>query len=673
MTVTQSTYAALQWLREQLRMNTPKPWRIFAPKLLPYIPLVVQRIDACLEEPLDVHVPGGFPLAGSPALARLEKLTAALRANLAAPAVAELMPYLRRGLGDAGIRPDSWLPRMSVGRALSLLQASGACGDATGPHRWHEPVAALAQHAAEEIAAAKQLHHPSEHRNATIRRQDAERMAGELRALLPALRELDLLADQLARGGMRKELVELYWRFVRRWLVVPATHSFMESIGRSLCAAASASNQYDVSENVLQWLQAQFREMVLELPLAGEPDIIVSVGDSVEPGVTGFVIPAGIDEREFAMQAESVLPGKGLWGGGKEDRVSVPVPWPTARRNEPGFAGLASVGVVKEPITSLGHEWSKRWGLHPERPLSATALPSLLTCPYRFLLERIAHVHPSPHPASTQALDPTAFGALVHDVFAAFLKRFGREFCAGHADVPHWQERISRLAAEHFEGFLRSYPLWGDANHTRELLRLQSALQELVAAEWRLEPCEFLAAEHRFGEPRGLNIQAREVQLYIRGAIDWLVRTPRGIAVRELKTTATRVTEPVCLDARRALQLGLYVLAVEGGALGDPEPVADAAVVIVSPGGVQRWAVVGKSLQELRSRTLEAIEVAVTLLQSGKFPRTPAMTDCFRCPFFAYCGEEAVATASCATDADAQKFYAWRTASSVGFAGSEQR
>ncbi len=677
MTVTQSAYAALQWLRQQVRKRTPKPWWILVPRPLPYVPLVSQRIEACLEQPLSVSIPWGMPFAGSPALARLQKLNAALAADLAAEAVAALVPYLRRGLSDGGTDPRSWLPRMSPDRALALLQATGACSAYTGPRRWHDRLASLMKRAAEEIAAAKRSRDASTQRSATIRQQEAERVAGELRALLPALRELDLLAERFERGGSRRELLEHYWAFARRWLVLPLARSAVESVERLSFASAAGSEAsgQQAADDFFPWLDGTLQTLVLQLAPTAEPDVIIALAGSAVQAGSVFLVPPGSDEAHFASEFTTDSPCEPIPVFRLGSGLVEPKAWSVGQMSTACSSGTAAADCAENQMPSLGAEWVG-WGLRPERPLSATALPLLLTCPFRFFLERLAHVHPSRPVVSTERLEASAFGALVHDVFSAFLVRYGREFFARDENLGYWMERIDAVGRERFEALLEMYPLWGESRRTRELARLQAALQFLIAREWEEPPREFWGAECRFGEPHGVSLLVSGAPLYVRGSIDWLARTPRGLAVRELKTVGTTVAEPGRLHVRRYLQLGLYVLAIEAGALGAVTRVADAAVVLLSPSGVQRWHAEQKSLEQLRMHTVQAMEVAAGLLRAGKFPRTPSPDDCVSCPFFHYCGEEAASNAvrgcSGLPDEELRRFYAWRESSRRGLLGGDE-
>ncbi len=679
MTVTQCVYAAIQWLREQLETRAPKPWWVLVPKPVPYVPLLVQRIDVCIRQPLSVFIACGMPFAGSPALARLRKLNGALCRNLSAHAVAALAPYLRRGVADGGKSPSSWLPRVSPERALLLLQASGACAEPSGPHRWHERMASLLERTTKGVAAAKQSTDMSERRQTAIRRQELERLAREVRVLLPSLRDLDDLAERFARGGTRQELLEHYWRFVDRWLVMPMTPPLQESVVR-LCftsAAASKERRSESAEEFVSWLEGTLQSLVLDVPHCAAPDITIALQRPIERSGSVFRMREGSDEAHFTSSSPTGVPLPPAAATSIAFDRAVAHPWVAGQRNLRDVVERVSAGSEEAGVCFVGPPGSVRWGLEPGRPLSATALALLLTCPYRFLLERVAHVHPLQRKASTKHFEASAFGTLVHEAFAAFLKWHGAAFFARNGTLRDWLECVRALVVEHFEARLRTYPLWGETNQAEELLRLQASLERLVAAEWKQPPREFLAVEYRFGEPSGVRLRGSRTPLYVRGSIDWLDRTARGLTVGELKTVAITVAEPTRLDFRRYLQLGVYVLAIESGALGNAETVSDAAVVMVNPSDVRRWQANGRSLQQVRERTAEAVEVATVLLQSAKFPRTPAVSDCMYCPFFTYCGEAAASDAVRASletaDEELQAFYTWRGVYREGLRTRDQR
>jgi hypothetical protein len=217
-------------------------------------------------------------------------------------------------------------------------------------------------------------------------------------------------------------------------------------------------------------------------------------------------------------------------------------------------------------------------------------------------------------------------------------------------------------------------PLWGEAVQEGALAQVRNMVQQLLASEWRQPPSKFVAVEWRFGEPQGVEVTLATTAVFVRGAIDWVVQAhDDGVVVRELKTATGGLAARSRVPARQLLQLGAYVLALESARVVDA-PVARAELVLVGPDGVRRACLVQGSLCELRQRTGRALEVARNLIDSGLFPRTPAASDCARCPFLAHCGEDAAARSAQALAATSNPaladFLRWRTREALGFEAS---
>jgi hypothetical protein len=196
-------------------------------------------------------------------------------------------------------------------------------------------------------------------------------------------------------------------------------------------------------------------------------------------------------------------------------------------------------------------------------------------------------------------------------------------------------------------------------------------VQQLLASEWRQPPSKFVAVEWRFGEPQGVEVTLATTSVFVRGAIDWVVQAhDDGVVVRELKTATGGLAARGRVPARQLLQLGAYVLALESARVVDAA-VARAELVLLGSDGVRRACLVQGSLCELRQRTGRALEVARNLIDSGLFPRTPAASDCARCPFLAHCGEDAVARSAQALAATSNPaladFLRWRTREALEF------
>ncbi len=280
-------------------------------------------------------------------------------------------------------------------------------------------------------------------------------------------------------------------------------------------------------------------------------------------------------------------------------------------------------------------------GLVPERPISATAVTTLLNCPHRFLLERVLYLgEPTPRP-STDVISPIVYGSLFHAVAERLFREAGAAICRREGTIDHWVMRARTIAAEQFEALRYKYPMRGDDGIARERERLLRQIEQLVRYEWQLPPREYLASELPFGETQAVRLELDGGDVYVRGAIDRIDRLgPAALSVRDLKTGRVRDFGEDPINPGRDLQIGLYVLAVEATGYGGAH-VGAAAYVHPSAAQEPDRAFTGPELDVLRRQTREWLSIARQLLSAGAFPRTPNAEDCTYCPFLAACGEGA--------------------------------
>ncbi|MCX8070862.1 MAG: PD-(D/E)XK nuclease family protein [Candidatus Binatia bacterium] len=474
-----------------------------------------------------------------------------------------------------------------------------------------------------------------------VRAQEAQRVIRELRPILPALRELDSLADALTRGGTLTELLDRYWSFARKWLVMPMPAETRNAVREALRPPAVEGEEGVAGGEFLHWLSRRLNALVIPGNQMLDPHVVVMTGFPERGAEPLFVMPRGDDEEAFARTPDQ-SPHGALPHATSASETVTNRQWNSSLAN--GRAGTRerkALAPAKLLFLEIDPAWLQDWGSRAGRPVSATGLALFLSCPYRFALERMARLQPPAPHLHTARISPHVFGELVHGGVEAFLRRSGAEFYRRVRDVFHWLECARGLVEDKFASFLDSYPLWGMEARTRELARLQVAVRKVILDEWNSQAGEFVAAELRFGEPVGVRLQVSQREFYVRGSIDWLIRLPEGLAVRELKTVGQALGEAQGLDLRQGLQLGLYVVAAEAGALVEKGSVHEATILTVNPDRVQRTLIATTALQSLRETTERALGVMFSLVRTGFFPRTPAAGDCVRCPFFAHCGEEA--------------------------------
>jgi RecB family exonuclease len=280
-------------------------------------------------------------------------------------------------------------------------------------------------------------------------------------------------------------------------------------------------------------------------------------------------------------------------------------------------------------------------GLASERPISATALTTLLSCPHRFLLERVLYLREPAMRPSTDVIAPVVYGSLFHAAADRFFREAGQAICRRQATLDHWVARARAIAGEQFEALRHEYPMRGEDGIARERQRLLQQIEQLVRYEWQLAPREYLASELPFGTAGAVRLEIDGGALYVRGAIDRIDRVgAAALSVRDLKTGRVRDFGEDPINATRDLQIGLYVLAVEAAGYGGA-PVGVAAYVHPSAAQEPDRAFSGAELDLLRRQTRDWLGIARQLLAAGAFPRTPNVEDCAYCPFLPACGEGA--------------------------------
>lgn len=275
-----------------------------------------------------------------------------------------------------------------------------------------------------------------------------------------------------------------------------------------------------------------------------------------------------------------------------------------------------------------------------DKPLSASGLNILLSCPHRFMLERLIRLAAPVAAPSTDVIEPIAYGSLFHAAVERFLREAGAALCARTGELDDWIERARTIASEEFDELCHVYPLRGADSIERERQRLLRQTEQLVRYEWQKPQREFVATELGFGEPEAIPLGAGDGVVKVRGAIDRVDRiAPGELAVRDIKTGRMHDLTDEPINAARDLQIGLYTLALE--AEQQNERVTEACYVHPSSMNEQERAFAGNDLDRLRAHTHEWLKTAHAILATGMFVRTPNRDDCFFCPFVPSCGDGA--------------------------------
>jgi RecB family exonuclease len=294
-------------------------------------------------------------------------------------------------------------------------------------------------------------------------------------------------------------------------------------------------------------------------------------------------------------------------------------------------------------------------GVAADHPVSASALRVLLTCPQRFLLERLLGYWVRADGVEAHGLAPTAYGALVHRVADAFARAHGQHFGARTRDLAHWLAVADQLACGLFDAVLDEMPLLGASVIAGERRRLRRDVRTFLADDWGAGlPRRFVAAERAFGEVDGVPLATRDGPLFVAGRIDRIDVEGERTLVRDLKTGRARPREhgQAAPEVGVDLQLAVYLAVVERLAAAWEIPSqASAAYVYVDHLAVDRERAFRDDRGALRAAGQRWLDLATAVLRDHAYVQSPDPSDCQRCPFAAVCGDDAVATAERLRDA----------------------
>lgn len=284
-------------------------------------------------------------------------------------------------------------------------------------------------------------------------------------------------------------------------------------------------------------------------------------------------------------------------------------------------------------------------GTSAELPLSASALRVLLTCPQRFLLERLLGFWPRRDTlAAGFQIDPAAYGALVHRVVEQFLLAHGHAFGEREIELARWAEVIDAFACTAFDAFVATYPFGADGVVELERRRLRRDVRTFVEDDWDGgRPRAFVAVEREFGTSTPLSIATSAGPLFVSGRID-RVDIERGVTmVRDLKTGRARPREGDLRDpdVDLDLQLAVYTEVARGLAseLGTPADVA-AAYVYVDHLAPSRERAFRDDRLALVNAGQRWFDIAMSVVRDQSYVKSPDSDNCRRCSFNAVCGDE---------------------------------
>jgi ATP-dependent helicase/DNAse subunit B len=281
-------------------------------------------------------------------------------------------------------------------------------------------------------------------------------------------------------------------------------------------------------------------------------------------------------------------------------------------------------------------------GLSAERPISASRLFTLLTCPHQFLYEHVLGLREPENALRTHSLDNKMFGTWLHAIAEQFWHEHGIAIGARREDLSKYQVQLRELASRRFDALLQTYPFANNlvANAEREALCDQ--LNKLLALDWNeAKPQTFIAVERAFGYDAPCQLETAAGPLFVRGKIDKLDLDGKTLLVRDIKTGAGKPRraddQP---DPGIDLQVAVYALVAKqlASEWGTPDDVAVAYMYLRSGESDRSWK--GPDYAKLEQAAREWLATAREILASGAFARTPNRDDCSYCAHKPVCASE---------------------------------
>jgi RecB family exonuclease len=382
----------------------------------------------------------------------------------------------------------------------------------------------------------------------------------------------------------------------------------------------------------------------------GRPEIGTSARKSVVPDLQSLRRDAFVPSRESARSFQADAPvGQAAWLRRASARNEIPPAWTGDARFD--LSRIENLRAGHSPNVTLGQDGASPVlpGVTPEKPVSASALQSLLGCPRGFLYERVLKwSDPAGAPSLREVEQPT-YGSLFHEAMETFYCAHGPAFVAHERALAHWQRVAAKAADECFERFLSTYPLVGDGLRRKELERLHDDVRSVVRYDWDLPGKRtFVDVERAFGVEKPVSLKTAGGTLYLQGYIDRLDVEGDHTLVRDLKTgnAHPRTGDEADAAPGRDLQLAVYGLVVKKLARewGVPAKIQAAYVYPRHRGDPER--AFRGDYAELERAGASWLELASRMLHERLFPPTPVADDCAYCVFRHVCGPEATARAA---------------------------
>jgi RecB family exonuclease len=256
------------------------------------------------------------------------------------------------------------------------------------------------------------------------------------------------------------------------------------------------------------------------------------------------------------------------------------------------------------------------------RQTSPTALETYATCPYRYFVRQMLHVHAVPEPGEALEMSPLDRGNMVHRILEDWVRE-GQASGDWLAFVQNG-DRLLAIAESEFErsgkSGLAGLPVtWSlvqgeiiqDLKHLREL--------EQDRARGGYQP---IAVERAFGGQNPIELGLRDgTTLRLGGRIDRIDQGPDGLVAIDYKTGRAS-KDAGAYRSGQALQLPIYIQAVAGEMAEPTDRISAEYFYATHKGNFQRSTINGADVfaDEVFWDTLETITGGV---RAGRFPPYP--------------------------------------------------
>ncbi len=256
------------------------------------------------------------------------------------------------------------------------------------------------------------------------------------------------------------------------------------------------------------------------------------------------------------------------------------------------------------------------------RQTSPTALETYATCPYRYFVRQVLHVHAVPEPGEALEMSPLDRGNMVHRILEDWVRE-GQASGDWPAFVQN-QDRLTAIAEAEFErtgqSGLSGLPVtWAlvRSEVTEDLARIVELEQDRARLGYRP-----LSVEQGFGTENPIELPLRDgTTLLLRGRIDRVDRGPDGLVAIDYKTGRAS-KDAGAYRSGQALQLPIYIQAAAGEMAEPTERISAEYFYATHKGNFERSGIDGADVfaDDLFWDTLETITDGV---RAGRFPPYP--------------------------------------------------